>query len=96
MTKPPILNLAKFDLFGYSVSMKYVTVEVEIDHGRVTAKEPAALPEKAVGLLTIAQSEPATAPRLTPLQALEELQKHLRLDEKKAAEWMATVRDARR
>ncbi|MBU6401417.1 MAG: hypothetical protein KGS61_13960 [Verrucomicrobia bacterium] len=76
--------------------MNYVTLEVEIDHGRVVAKEPAQLPEKATGLLTILQPiTPATA-RRTPLQALETLQSQLRLDEKKAAEWMADVREARR
>jgi hypothetical protein len=33
--------------------MSYVTVEVEIDHGRVSAKGNEALPEQAAGLLTI-------------------------------------------
>jgi hypothetical protein len=43
--------------------------------------------------------EPATptaSGKLTPLEALEALQRHLKLDEKKAAAWMAAVRDARR
>jgi ABC-type phosphate transport system ATPase subunit len=35
-------------------------------------------------------------PKLTPLEALDALQKHLRLDAGKAADWMATVREARR
>jgi hypothetical protein len=41
--------------------MSYVTVEVEIERGRIVAREPDKLPEKATGLLTIlpAQSEPA-------------------------------------
>jgi len=77
--------------------MSYLTVEVEIDHGRVTTAEPGKLPERGKGLLTVL--EPAVQPGsagLTPLEALEALQKHLKLDEKKAAEWMAAVRDARR
>ncbi len=33
--------------------MNYVTVEVDIDHGRIVPREPTQLPEKASGLLTI-------------------------------------------
>ena len=33
--------------------MSYVTVEVEIDHGRIVSREAGQLPEKASGLLTI-------------------------------------------
>jgi hypothetical protein len=33
--------------------MSYVTVEVEIDHGRIVPREPDKLPDKASGLLTI-------------------------------------------
>jgi len=33
--------------------MSYVTLEVEIDHGSVTVKEPEKLPLNAKGLLTI-------------------------------------------
>jgi hypothetical protein len=76
--------------------MSYVTLEVEIDHGKVTSKEPSKLPDKGSGLLTIFQSEIAEPPNLKPLQVLETLQDHLRLDTGKAAEWMAAVRDARR
>jgi hypothetical protein len=40
--------------------MNYVTVEVEIDHGRVSPKSGESLPEKASGLLTIfPQSSPS-------------------------------------
>ena len=77
--------------------MSYLTVEVEIDHGRVVVAEPGKLPDKGKGLLTVL--EPVSlnvSGRLTPLEALEALQQHLRLDEKRAAEWMAAVRDARR
>jgi hypothetical protein len=35
-------------------------------------------------------------PILSPLQALESLQQHLRLDAARAAEWMTSVREARR
>ena len=76
--------------------MSYLTLEVEIDHGKVVTKEPSKLLEKASGLLTIFQPDAANQSKLTPLQALDALQKHLRLDVKKAAEWMSAVRDARR
>ena len=33
--------------------MSYLTVEVEIDHGRVIPREPEKLPEKGKGLLTV-------------------------------------------
>jgi hypothetical protein len=35
--------------------MSYLTVEVEIDHGRISPKGAEILPEKASGLLTIFQ-----------------------------------------
>ncbi|MGO8765414.1 MAG: hypothetical protein ACLQSR_09830 [Limisphaerales bacterium] len=38
--------------------MSFVTVEVEIDHGRVSSKGAEALPEKASGLLTILNPPP--------------------------------------
>lgn len=76
--------------------MSYLTLEVEIDRGRVVAKEPGRLPEKGSGLLTILQSGESDQPRLSPLQALDALQQHLKLDAEKAAEWMDTVRDAKR
>ena len=76
--------------------MSYLTLEVEIDHGKVITKEPSKLPEKASGLLTILQPDISEMPKLTPLEALDALQKHLHLDAGKAADWMATVREARR
>jgi hypothetical protein len=77
--------------------MSFITMEVEIDHGRLVAAEPEKLPQKGKGLLTVLQSAPeAVASKLSPLEALEALQKHLRLDEKGAAEWTAAIRDARR
>jgi hypothetical protein len=76
--------------------MSYLTVEVEIDHGRLVVAEPGKLPVKGKGLLTVLAPATQTASaNLTPLEALEALQKHLRLDEQGAAEWMAAVRDAR-
>jgi hypothetical protein len=75
--------------------MSYLTVEVEIDHGHVVAKGAEALPDKANGLLTIFPDAVNRA-AIFPLQALESLQKHLRLDATQAAEWMASVREARR
>ncbi len=76
--------------------MSYLTVEVEIDHGHVLAKGAERLPEKASGLLTIFQSDAVNLPALSPLQALESLQKRLRLDPARATAWMASVREARR
>ena len=76
--------------------MSYLTVEVEIDHGHVLAKGAERLPEKASGLLTIFQSDAVNHAALSPLQALESLQKYLRLDAAKAGEWMRSVREARR
>ena len=75
--------------------MSYLTLEVEIDHGKVTPKEPEKLPETGRGLLTILQ--PVPHPRsLTQLEAFEELQKSLNLDEAKAKAWVEMIRDARR
>jgi hypothetical protein len=78
--------------------MSYLTLEVEIDHGRVIPSGPELLPENGKGLLTIlpAAEEKTGIPKQTPLEALEALQKHLQLDDKKVEAWMATVRDARR
>ena len=42
--------------------MSYRTLEVEIEHGRVSAKGSEALPEKASGLLTIL-NPPLSQPR---------------------------------
>jgi len=33
--------------------MKFVTLEVEINHGRIIPRQPEKLPERATGLLTI-------------------------------------------
>ena len=76
--------------------MSYLTVEVEIDHGHVLAKGAESLPEKASGLLTIFQSDAVNHATISRLQALESLQKHLRLDAARAVEWMTSVREARR
>jgi hypothetical protein len=76
--------------------MSYLTVEVEIDHGHVLAKGAESLPEKASGLLTIFPSDVVNRAAIPPLQALESLQKLLRLDAAGAAQWMASVREARR
>jgi len=80
----------------YIFRMSYLTLEVEIDHGKVVPKEPGRLPQTGTGLLTIFQPEDHSQPALTPLQALDALQKHLRLDAPKTAAWMNLVREARR
>ena len=79
---------------GYTVGMSYTTVEVEIDHGKVTPKEPEKLPESGHGLLTILAPAPGSAAR--QLEAFNVLARHLNLDEAKAKAWMDTIRDARR
>lgn len=81
---------------GYIPRMSYLTLEVEIDHGKIVAKDSARLPDKGSGLLTILQSDGNGQPSLTPLQALDALQEHLRLDAPQAAAWMNAIRDARR
>ena len=43
--------------------MSYRTLEVDIDHGRVSPKGAEALPEKAFGLLTILNPPPLSQPR---------------------------------
>jgi len=43
--------------------MSYVTVEVEIEGGRILPKGTEALPEKASGLLTILNPPPLSQPR---------------------------------
>jgi hypothetical protein len=78
--------------------MSYVTVEVEIDQGRIVPREPAKLPSKGKGLLTVLEATPEMAEidKMTPLEAFHALQKSLNLDETKARAWMDMVRDARR
>jgi len=76
--------------------MSYITLEIEIDHGRVVAKGTDQLPDKATGLLTILHPAPKESNEASVLGALEALQAHLRVDERMAAQWMATVRDSRR
>jgi hypothetical protein len=43
--------------------MSYLTLDVEIDHGRILPKGAEALPEKASGLLTILNLPPLSHPR---------------------------------
>ena len=78
--------------------MSYLTLEVEIDHGRIVPQEPAKLPEKGKGLLTILETNEndGDVQRMTQLEAFHALQKSLNLDEAKAKAWMDTIRDARR
>ena len=76
--------------------MSYLTLEVTIDHGRVLPAEPGKLPEKASGLLTILEPASPEAAQLSPVQALDALQRHLQMDQEKASHWMAAVREARR
>ena len=45
----------------YESPMSLLTIEVAIDHGRVTPIAPATLPEVARGLLTILPAQPSAA-----------------------------------
>ena len=51
-------RLARTPANCYVLSMSYLTVEVELDHGHVSPKGAEALPEKASGLLTILAPPP--------------------------------------
>ena len=83
--------------------MRPSTSKIRFSATLLRPKAPAAvawtylkLPEKASGLLTIFLPEQSGASKLTPMEALEALQKHLQIDADKAAKWMATVREGRR
>jgi len=76
--------------------MDYLTMEVQIDHGKVLPKGSLPLPEKATGLLTIFHPSPTESKPAAFLKTLESLQKHLSLDAVGAQKWMDSVRDARR
>jgi hypothetical protein len=75
--------------------MSLLTLEVEIQHGQVVAREPDKVPESGRGLLTILPADNGSGATAF-LQALEQLQQHLHLDDRQAAEWIARVQDARR
>jgi len=91
-------GVANPGLERYSGIMSYLTVEVDIDHGRIVPSEPAKLPEKGKGLLTVLGSDQSLteAQEMTPLEAFHTLQKQLNLDDVKAKAWMELIRDARR
>jgi hypothetical protein len=76
--------------------MDYLTLEVDIDHGKVSPKGPLPLPEKATGLLTIFHPTALESKPAAFIKTLESLQKHLSLDAAGAQKWMDAVRDARR
>jgi hypothetical protein len=42
--------------------MRYVTLEVDIDHGRVIPRSSGKLPDKASGLLTLFQATSSASP----------------------------------
>jgi hypothetical protein len=86
---------------GYVFPMSYLTLEVEIEQGKITPSEPTQLPQKGKGLLTVLEAEPESAEmaeiqKMTPRQAFHALQKSLNLDAAKAKAWMDLIRDARR
>jgi hypothetical protein len=79
--------------------MSFVTLEVDIEHGKVVPKEPGKLPQTGSGLLTIltpAPTTPSPLSPLAPLEAFKTLQRELQLTPEKAEAWKAAIRDARR
>lgn len=56
--------------------MNIVTLEVELDHGRVTPKGSETLPEKAAALLTILPPHEAGRDPLVPHPALQKVVFH--------------------
>lgn len=76
--------------------MSYLTLEAQIDDGKIVVKEPEKLPQSARALVTILAPTGEEQRAVTPLEALEALQEHLKLDARKMGEWMKTVREARR
>ena len=53
--------------------MSYLTLEVEIDHGRVLPRGPEGLPEKGSGLLTILETVSTPVASAKPLHRRVEL-----------------------
>ena len=82
----------------YGSGMSYLTVEVEINHGRIVPREPAKLPKNGKGLLTVLESsaDAAEVQHMSPIDAFHALQQSLKLDAVKAKAWMDLIRDARR
>lgn len=76
--------------------MSYVTLEVEIEQGKVVPKAPEQLPESGTGLLTILRSGPPISPATSSLTAFKKLQEELQLTPEKAEAWKAAIREARR
>ncbi len=73
--------------------MSYVTLEVDIAHGKVVPKEPGMLSDNGSGLLTVLQAEPSAA---SPLEAFRTLQREVQLTAGQAEAWKAAMREARR
>ena len=75
--------------------MSYVTLPVEIDHGRILSDELGKVPDRCSGFLTII-SETAGSKPASPaerLRALHELRKSLALTPEKTAAWLKTIDD---
>ena len=76
--------------------MSFVTVEVDIEQGKILPKEPGKLPASGSGLLTILTASPTPPSPLGALESLRALQRELQLTPEKARAWKAAIRDARR
>jgi hypothetical protein len=62
----PFCRLSKQRLTGMLLAMSLLTIEVTIDHGRVTPTESFSLPEIGRGLLTILPEKSAERDPFTP------------------------------
>lgn len=51
--------------------MDYTTLEAEIDHGRVTVKEPDRLPERGRGLLIVLPAADVAGERIVPRKRVQ-------------------------
>ncbi len=60
--------------------MSYIAMEVELDPGRIVSREPEKLPVTGKRLLTVLEPAIQTIPeKLSPLEALEALPRHLQM-----------------
>jgi hypothetical protein len=76
--------------------MSYVTIEVDIDHGRLRPSEPDKLPVKGKGILTVLpENEQASLAPEEWVTSFNELSRNLNLDDAKVQAWLETIRDAR-
>ena len=72
--------------------MKSSPAEVDVAHGKARASKTAKRPGTTRGLRPISPASSSANKTLTPLQALESLQAHLRLTPLQARRWSTVTR----